>query len=214
MSKSTLSDLRAQAAKKPTSYATRILPDVCLDQDATAKVQRLMAEHANLEQEESARQEAESEARDTDAPKPPSKLAEAPEPSKPNPRLAEVSAEIEALWEAMRPSTGDILLTAIDGGEWMRWKDDNPAREDNQSDMMLTFGICNATALAADLGRYVIAWNDEAVGPEDWSGWMSARVSSADRGAAVRMIVEMHETRLSVPKGLSGSSVTAPDETA
>lgn len=202
MSKSSLADLRAQAATKPTSYPTRVLPDVCLDQEATAEVQRLMAEREALEREDRA-----TTADDENAP--PKRMGQGR-----NPRIAELDAEIEARWEKMRPNSGEVLLQGIDGGEWLRWKDANPPREGNQSDELLTFGLCNATALAADLGRYVKAWNGEALGPDDWSGWMGKRMSPADQGAAVRIIVELHETRLSVPKSQPLSSTTGPDETA
>lgn len=204
MTKSSLADLRAQAAKKPTSYPTRVLPDVCLDQEATAKVQRLVAEKNELEAESRSSLSAEDAADG-----PPKRVGEGP-----NPRIAELDAEIDACWNEMRPNSGELLLMGIDGGEWLRWKDANPPREGNQSDELLTFGLCNAVALAADLGRYVKAWNGEELGPDDWSGWMSKRVSSADQGAAVRAIVEMHETRLNVPKERKPSSVTVPDEIA
>lgn len=206
MSKSSLADLRARAATKPTSYPTRILPDVCLDQEATAKVQRLVAEKNALEAESRTTSALDDAATDG----PPKKMGE----GRPNPRIAELDAEIEACWAEMRPSSGELLLMGIDGGEWLRWKDAHPPRKDNQTDDLLTFGMCNAVDLAADLGRYVKAWNGEELGPDDWSGWMSKRVSSADQGAAVRAVVEMHETRLNVPKSQKGSSATEPAETA
>lgn len=202
MSKSTLADLRAQAAKKPTSYPTRVLPDVCLDQEATAEIQRIRAELNELRAQAPAAASAEE-------PKEPKRMGQGA-----NPRIAVLEAEEQALWETMRPNSGELLLMGIDGGAWLRWKDDHPPREGNNSDDLLTFGLCNATELAADLGRYVKAWNGEDLGPDDWSGWMSKRVSPADQGAAVRSIVEMMETRLSVPKSPTLSSPIAPDESA
>jgi len=200
MSKSTLADLRAQVAKKPTSYPTRVLPDVCLDQEATANVQRLMAERAEL---------GPAQVATAESPDVPRKLGEGP-----NARIAELDAEIESCWEQMRPNSGELLLMIGDSGAWLRWKDDHPARKDNQSDDLLTFGVCNATDLVADLGRYVKAWNGEELGPDDWSGWMSKRMSHADQGAAVRLIVGAYENRLSVPKSRADLSTTVSDETA
>jgi hypothetical protein len=203
MSKSTLADLRAKAAKSPPSYATRILPNVCLDQEVVAKVQQLETEKLTLLSQDRGRKDEDGR------PAAETKMAQGPDP-----RLAEIDTEIEDLWDSVRPQTGDILLRAIDGGEWFRWKDANPPREGNESDELLTFGLCNATALASDLGRYVAGWNDEELGPDDWATWLGQRVGPADQGAAVRIVVEMHETRLNVPKPPSGSSVTVPDETA
>jgi hypothetical protein len=83
--------------------------------------------------------------------------------------VAEIDAELAALFDRMRESEGDLLLRAIGGGEWQRFKDDHPAREGNKSDEETAYGLCDSTALLADLGRFVVAWNGENFGADDWA---------------------------------------------
>jgi hypothetical protein len=196
-----LADLRA----KPKQLPTRTVR-ICLDQEAVADVQRLDNERRDLLLEAQRRQ-ADS---DGERKGPPLRVGEGATP----PRVAEIDAELEALFDRMRESEGDLLLRAVSGGEWQRFKDDNPAREGNKSDEETAYGLCDSAALLADLGRFVAAWNGETFGPDDWREWFAAQVAPADLSELCRQVVQLHEFRVTVPKAQSTvSSATAANGT-
>lgn len=197
----TLAELRAQ---KPSSLPTRIVT-VYLNLDVLAQVQRLEQEKKDIRVELGRRPKAD----DDDGPEKPKRAGEGPPP-----RLAEIDAELEVCYDTMRADEGELLLRATTGGKWLRWLDEHPAREGNQSDEVLAFGICNASDLADDLGRYVVAWNGEPLTPEDWSSWLADQIAPADIGGIVQQVTDMHTTRVSAPKAQGGSSATSPQETA
>lgn len=123
-------------------------------------------------------------------------------------RAREAQAKMAAIWDQMREVEGELTLRAIDGGEWQRWKDKHPAREGNVSDEQTCYGFCNTADLMADLGRYVVAWEGEELSPTDWSGWLAKKVAPADLREMCMVVVQMHETKVSVPKSLTVSSET------
>lgn len=188
-----LAELRA-AKDQPASLPTH-LARICLDQKALASIQRLTAEKNHLLLTTPA------PADDEDKESRPRRAGE-----KADPRLADIDAELELLYDEMREAEGELLLQAGDGGAWLRWKDDHPPREGNESDERLAYGLCNASDLMDDLGDYVKAWNGEDFGPGEWDGWFKAKVAPADLGALVNAVVAMHESRILVPKSSTGSS--------
>lgn len=191
----TLADLRKEK-DQPASRPTRVVK-ACLDQSLLADIQRLTVEKNDLLVAENARS-AESE--DGEQSGPPRRVGQGPDP-----RLAEIEVELEALYERLRETEGEILLRATDGGSWMRWKDAHPAREKNEVDERLAYGLCDATALLDDLGRYAVAWNGDDFGPGEWA-WFSEKVAPADLGACITAVVELHESRVAAPKSRSTSS--------
>jgi len=208
MSKS-LADLRAAKDRKP-SLPTRIVK-VCLDQDLLADIQRLTAEKRDLAVSAAVADDAdEAKGGEDGGDGPPQRLVGPPPP----PRLAEIDAELEPLYERLRETEGELLIRAGDGGAWLRWKDAHPAREGSDVDERLSYGFCNATDLAADLGRYVVSWNGEEFAPGEWDDWFAAKVAPADIGECVRAVVELHEARVGAPKSPSVSSEPEMSETA
>lgn len=189
----TLADLKA----KPKQLPTRVVR-VCLDQEAVADVQRLDREKADL------LLDATRGERDEDGERkgPPKRTGEGATP----PRVAEIDAELEALFDRMRESEGDLLLRAIDGGEWQRFKDDHPPREGNKSDEDNAYGLVNAAVLLDSLGRWAEAWNGENFAAGAWDEWFRALVSSADLIELCREVVQLHEARVRVPKARSTDS--------
>lgn len=185
-----LADLRS----KPKQLPTRVVR-ICLDQEAVAEVQRLESERADLllEAKRAARNE------DADSTRPPRRAGEDAEP----PRVAEIAAELEALWDRMRESEGDILVRAISAGEWQRFKDEHPPREGNKSDYEVAFSLLDASALLADLGRWVESWNDEVFTAGAWDEWFKEHVSSADLAEIGRAVMHAQEDRVTVPKARS-----------
>ncbi len=121
-------------------------------------------------------------------------------------RAREAQAKMAALWGRMREVEGELTLRASDGGEWQRWKDAHPAREGNVSDEQTCYGYCNTADLMADLGRYVVAWEGEDLAPTDWSGWLAKKIAPADLRDLCQTVVQMHETKVTVPKSPTVSS--------
>lgn len=189
----TLAELRA-AKDEPASLPTH-LARICLDQKVLANIQRLTAEKNHLLLTTPApADDEEKEAR-------PRRAGE-----KVDPRIAEIDAELEVQYDEMRENEGELLLRAGDGGVWLRWKDDHPPREGNESDERLAYGLCNAADLMDELGTYVAAWNGDDLGPGEWDSWFKSKVAPADLGALVNAVVQMHESRILVPKSSTGSS--------
>lgn len=194
----TLADLRKEK-DQPAQLPTRVIK-ACLDQSLLADIQRLTSEKSDL-LTESVRTTGEGEQAG-----PPKRQGEGT-----NPRLAEIDAELEPLYQRLRDTEGEILLRATDGGSWLRWKDAHPAREGNESDERFAYGFCNATDLMGDLGKFVISWDGDEFGPGEWD-WFSKKVAPADLAECVKAVVEMHESRISAPKSQSTSSAPTTSE--
>lgn len=133
----------------------------------------------------------------------------------PNPRLAEIDARLEELWAEMREHTGELRLRAIPAGEWRRWVDTHPAREDNKVDESAAYGFCDADALLADLAKYVQSWNGDPLAEGDWE-FIANRAAAGDLKELCRVVVQMHEVQgAQAPKGSrTPSSATSPNGTA
>lgn len=133
----------------------------------------------------------------------------------PGVRLEQVKAEEASLYGTLAEHQGVVGLTGMKAGEWQRWKDDHPARPDNDTDERVTAGFCSFAALLDNLGKFVTSWDDEDLEPGAWDAWLSDQVATADHRELVRAVVEMHEIRVrSVPKSSTASSSTESSETA
>lgn len=196
----TLAELRASRSVTPPerTYA------LCLAQGLVAEAQALQEEKIDL-----------ALPAKEDGAKAPGRLGR-PE----DVRLAEIDTRLEALFEDMREHTGSLRVRAIETGEWVRWRDAHPPRQGgsdengnrvlNPIDVTIAYSWCDASALLADLGRYMVAWNDEPMTPEDWQ-FISSKAAPGDLKALVSMVVEMHEgTGSRAPKASSKPSPTSP----
>lgn len=129
-------------------------------------------------------------------------------------RLDAITEELAALSEQLGDHQGILGLVGLSGGDWQRFKDANPPREDNLADLRLTGGNCNSTAVFESLGTYVKTWNGEDVVEADWDSWLAERIIYADRRDLVTVVVSMHEQGLGrVPKSSSSSSSMEPSAT-
>lgn len=194
----TLAELRAD---KSPSLPTRVLT-ICLDQRLLAQVQRLEMEKQDLTVEEAARKG------DPDNPRP-QRIGVGPDP-----RLAEIDNEMAALFDEMREAEGELLLRATEGGVWQRWKDAHPAREGNQTDEQVAYGLCDATALLDSLATYVVSWDGDELTESDWVSVFAPRVAPADLSNIVTTVVSLHEARVAVPKSRPASSETPVSATS
>lgn len=214
MSKS-LAELRAEAKPRTAERSVRL----CLAQDLVSHVQALAEEKQALILEIGVNpaDEAADEAPkgDDEKPKKPRRVGD-PRTA----RVAEIEAELEALYAEMREHEGDLILRATSAGAWQRWVEENPPRVTerdknnrpilNPVDETVGYGVCDASALLDDLGKYVATWNGEPVKPDDLT-YLLDNAAPGDVKQLCRTVVEMHEgTGARAPKASSTSSSTTP----
>lgn len=194
----TIEELRARAksnVKRLPTHPQRIT----LDQELIAQVERLVAEQEDL------LVDAQRVDQEGKALKPPRKAAEKARPA----RLDEIEAELADLYDQIRANEGELLIRAIDAGQWHLWMDEHPAREDSVADEQVGRGLVNTTDLLGDLARYVEAWNGQPLAPGDWDEVFVGQVAPGDLRALVGEVVQLQERAgIRVPKSLSGSSTT------
>lgn len=142
-----------------------------------------------------------------------------------SPRLAEIDARLEVIYDLMREHEGDIGLRGVPGGDWQRWCDAHPAREDGRDargrpiilavDDIVAYGVCDASALMARLGDFAVSWNGAPLETGDWA-WLEEKSPPGDIKEMTRWVVQMHENKgaKALPKELQPSSTTEPSETA
>ena len=201
----TLAELRAQTGPQPLPRSTVLVTLV--------EGQHLLAESETLAEEllDLTRQASRTD-KDGDRTGPPRKAGE--RASLP-PRADEIKTRQTAILDDLADYQGELGLCGITGGDWQRFKDENPPREGNTADGHLAKGHCDSSALFRALGRFVSAWNGEAVAAQAWDEWLGERITYADRRDLVAEIVDMHETRLArSPKLRIASPTTSPSATA
>lgn len=196
----TLAELRARKHKTLPTHAQRIT----LDQELIADVQRLETERSDL------LMQARRVDEDGERTGPPRKSGEGSGiPS----RVEAIDVELTTLYDRIAESEGELMLRGISGGDWQRWKDEHPPREDNVTDTRVAFGLCNATDLLNDLGRFVVSWDGEDLADGDWQ-MLAEQIPPGDLRELVTAVVAMHErSGVRIPKSLSGSSETEPSAT-
>lgn len=163
---------------------------LCLASTLVGEVQALWSQLEDIEAKEAARRDGDKAAR-------PTRMGEGSEAGK-------IRAELARLSEEMIEHTGTLTLHGVTEGAWRLWVDEHPAREGNERDAKVAYGICDADALLDDLGTYAKAWNGEAMGPGDWD-FIKANAAAGDLKEIARTVVAMHEMTVDVPKLLSGS---------
>lgn len=184
--------------------------ELCLSQALVAEAQSLVEEKRALEVGRAS----------GDEPAPPRKMSEGKDP-----RIKEIEARLDELQDEMREHTGELRLRGVTAGEWRRWADAHPAREDGRDekgravtlpfDEAVAYGYCDASALIARLGDFVVSWNGAELQTGDWE-WLEEKTPAGDLKAIASIVVRMHEAAGVRPMGKSrsGSSATAPSETA
>lgn len=225
----TLAELRAQSGPQPLPRTTKTVTLV--------EGQHLLAESEALSEEaqDLAREEMSLKSRTsrTDAEGnqsgPPRKAGEGAADVR---RLEEIAARFEAI-KARLPEIADELaafqgevgLVGLTGGDWQRFKDEHPPREEaadeqgnrplNRNDSTFALGFCNSTAVFNALGKFVSTWDGEPVSAKDWDDWLAERIAYADRRDLIAAVVQMHERKAArSPKSRSGSPTTSPSESA
>jgi hypothetical protein len=160
---------------------------------------------------------------DDDAPsdKPKRKMGQGAE----DPRVAEIQAELESLNDVMLEHTGRVTVAkTISQGDWRRWADANPPREEGRDakgrpmisafDIAVTGGSCNGSALLERLGDFVTEWNGEPLSEGQWD-WLREQMPAGDQKEAARWVVSFYEVEgaKAAPKLPSGSPATRQKST-
>lgn len=203
-----LAELRAQSGPAPLPKAEKTVT-LIEGQHLLADAERLNEERSDL------RVAASREDEEGNPTGPPAKAGQGGKEAR------ERSARIKVIDDQLKDIVGNLAefqsvvgLVGVSGGDWQRFKDANPPREDNPADIRLARGLCNATALFEQLGRYVKTWDGEEVAPDDWDKWLAERITYADRRDLVGEVVMMHEQGLArAPKSPAVSSQTETSAT-
>lgn len=224
----TLAELRAQSGPQPLPRTTKVVTLV-EGQHLLAESEALSEEIVDLSREE-ARLRSEVNRTDAEGEKsgPPRKSGEGASTVR---RLEEVKARIEEIKERLpliaddlAGFQGEVGLVGLSGGDWQRFKDENPPREDmdedgnrlmNRQDVAFASALCNSSALFRALGKFVKTWDGETVTVDDWDEWLSERIAYADRRDLITAVVKMHEQGAPrSPKFRSASPTTSPSASA
>lgn len=179
-----LSEIRAT----PPAPRPRRTMEVCLDGAIIAEMQRLDREHQAIQLELMRGQD------EGDQPKRPRKLGAGRDP-----RLVEIDQQVAALDARREAASGVVTLEATPSNtEWTQFADANPPRGEDEPghdrDAEYAAGRVNVDAVAADLGRYVHAWNDEPCQPGDWER-ISASMAPAELYDLATLVISMYWAR-------------------
>lgn len=209
-----MSDSLARLLASPNATRPERDVEVCLAQGIPSQIATLTEELAELEYAAHRGGEAKADG-------PPRKMSQGQDP-----RIDELRAEIDRLNDVMREHTGRLTVAAtIPQGDWRRWADANPAREEgrdehgrpmfNAYDIQVTSGYCNATALLNRLGDFVTKWDGEPLVDGQWAA-LSTRAHPGDIKAAATEVVRIYEGEgaRALPKSLSAWSGTEDSETS
>lgn len=225
-----MSDALARLLASPTTSRPERDVDICLAQGIPAQIGALGQKATELADELAELQAAAPGApgADANAGQSPRKMAQGLDP-----RITEIEAErdqtkaeIRRLSDIMREHTGKLTVAkTISQGEWRRWADANPAREDgrddhgrpvlNGYDLLVTRGYCNATALLERLGDFATEWDGEPLAKGQWDA-LVATAHPGDLKAAAGEVVKIYEGdgAKALPKSLTGSFETPSSETS
>lgn len=128
-----------------------------------------------------------------------------------HPRVTEIKARLAELVDEMAEHEGELRLRATSDGEWRRWVNAHPARDEKEPghkrDQEVTFGFCDADALIDDLETYAFSWNGEPLVDGDWA-MLTENIGGPDLKQIATSVVAMHESRLDFRQWRNGLSET------
>lgn len=195
----TLADLRSA---KPQSRPERSLT-LCLRPDIVAEVMALTEHLDTLATTPPAPEPAEGE----DRTGPPRRQVPPPE----HPDAAGVREQISQKLAEMAEHEGELRVRATSDGDWRRWVDGNPPREEgtpgHSRDLEVAGGYCNADRLIESLATYAHSWDGEELTEGDWE-ILASNISGADLKQVAQSVVSMHESRLDFRQWRSALSVS------
>ena len=198
----------AELRKSPDVKPHERVRWVCLAGALVAEMQSILNEAGTLEAERAAIQGVTD---DPEKPKRPRRLANTPRLTEIGERLTELEAQRAALRPRIEEHGGNLRLRAWEPGRWRRFLDEHPPRAEHWRDDQLG-GLVNADALLQALGDFVVAFEDEPLGKDDWDGWMRAGIAPGDLNDLCRGVLSMQEVGSDIPKALGVSLTTSRNE--
>lgn len=113
---------------------------------------------------------------------------------------AEALAETaDAARDEMAEHMIDVRLRTKENGDWRRWCEAHPAREDEPRDRLYGVAVCNADELIESIGDYVVKIGPDAPAEGDWA-FCASVASPGDLLRFARTLMGMHETAIDLPK--------------
>lgn len=189
----TLAELRAE---KPAARPERSLT-VCLAPHIVAEIQALTGELDSLPSAGSD---------DPDQAGPPKRAGQGAPP-----RAREIRERLAVLLAEMAEYEGELRVRSSEDGEWRRWVNEHPAREEktpgHARDEEVAFGYCNADDLIDSLATYAHSWNAERLAEGDWP-ILAASIGGPDLKQIATAVVAMHESRLDFRNWRTGLSAS------
>lgn len=114
-------------------------------------------------------------------------------------RARQLADQIEKLRLEMDEHTVMVRVRAKEDGEWRRWCEEHPAREDDDTDQKVFGGRCNHADLIEELGAYVIAISGETPAEGDWK-FIAASAAHGDKVTLALTVASMQESGVDIPK--------------
>lgn len=114
-------------------------------------------------------------------------------------RAKQLAAEIDKKRAEMEEHVVMVRVRRKDNGEWRRWCEEHPAREDNDGDTNRFGGFCNHDDLIEELGSYVVGIGAETANEDDWK-FISAGAAHGDLVSLAQLVASMQEMGVDIPK--------------
>lgn len=135
-----------------------------------------------------------------------------------SPRRRELDTEIEKLEKALEDSEATLTLRVLDPGEWLQFVEEHPAADEGEpgytADITVCRGWVSTKALLADIGRFIVGWNDEPLPDGAWTAEHTKKIPPSNTQKVLQSIVDHHQRPVILPKSSSASSTTRSSATS
>ena len=135
-----------------------------------------------------------------------------------NPRKAELVSQIDEIEKVLEASEASLTLRVLDPGEWLQFVEKYPAAEEGEpghtADTTITRGWVSASALLANVGRFIVGWNDEKLPEGAWTAEHSKKIPPYYMQNVLQSIVDHHQRPVTLPKSSTASSTTRSSATS
>lgn len=129
-----------------------------------------------------------------------------------NPRKAELATLIEEIEKVLEASEASLTLRVLDPGEWLQFVEQHPAADEGEpgytADTTIGRGWVSVTALLAEVGRFIVGWNDEKLPEGAWTAEHTKKVPPYYMQNVLQSIVDHHQRPVTLPKSSAASSTT------
>lgn len=135
-----------------------------------------------------------------------------------SPRRRKLDTEIAELEKALEDSEATLTLRVLDPGDWLQFVEEHPAADEGEpghtADVTVCRGWVNAKDLLANIGRFIVGWNDETLPEGAWTAEHTKKIPPANAQKVLQSIVDHHQRPVILPKSSSASSTTRSSATS